>query len=220
MNDCGVYAIINAVNGQAYIGSSKSLTRRWREHRTNLRRGRHGSRRLQQAWQELGEDVFSIVLIEETTHDADERVAAEQVWLDRFNRAGLLYNARLEALCVRPRRTPYIVTPEHRAKISAAFLGCKLSAAHKEKIRLAMLGRRLSPESTAKSAATRRGTIWSTAQRARASGRPNTPETRAKIAQALRGKSRPQDVRAKISATLKRKHQEGHKIGRPRRDGR
>lgn len=55
---CGVYHILNTVNGKSYIGSSQNIELRWRIHRNDLRKGRHHSRHLQRAWDIDGEDAF------------------------------------------------------------------------------------------------------------------------------------------------------------------
>lgn len=43
----GVYQIVNKLNGMIYIGSSKNLERRWRQHKNYMIRGRHSNKHLQ-----------------------------------------------------------------------------------------------------------------------------------------------------------------------------
>lgn len=54
---CGVYAIINNVNGKLYIGGAKTLYRRKKRHLLSLRTGVHHNPNLQNDWSEYGEDA-------------------------------------------------------------------------------------------------------------------------------------------------------------------
>ena len=62
-NQSGIYEILNIVNGKRYIGSAKSLSRRWKEHRRLLERGKHHSQILQRAWDKYGGDAFKFLPI-------------------------------------------------------------------------------------------------------------------------------------------------------------
>lgn len=55
----GVYLIVCLPTGESYVGGSLCVTRRFQQHRYELRRGDHHSARLQAAWVEHGEDAFS-----------------------------------------------------------------------------------------------------------------------------------------------------------------
>lgn len=54
----GIYLIINKKNGNFYIGSTKFFTRRFAGHRADLRRNKHGSQYLQNAYNKYGESNF------------------------------------------------------------------------------------------------------------------------------------------------------------------
>ncbi len=54
----GVYVITNTVTGEQYVGASRDVAFRFRQHQSTLRGGRHCNRRLQAAWNEHGEAVF------------------------------------------------------------------------------------------------------------------------------------------------------------------
>ena len=60
----GIYCIENTVNFKKYIGLSRNIEQRWNEHRSKLRRGKHGNAYLQRAWQNYGEDAFRFYIIE------------------------------------------------------------------------------------------------------------------------------------------------------------
>lgn len=54
----GIYQIRNSVNGKLYVGSAASLRSRSSRHRHDLRKGKHHSSRLQNAWDKYGETCF------------------------------------------------------------------------------------------------------------------------------------------------------------------
>jgi len=72
----------NIVTGQMYVGSSRDVKIRWKNHRTELRGDRHHSHRLQENWNRHGEDSFVFGVIERC--DEDELVEREQYWMDHY----------------------------------------------------------------------------------------------------------------------------------------
>ena len=66
----GIYCIENTVNGKKYIGLSRNIEQRWNEHRSKLRRGKHGNIYLQRAWNNYGEDAFRFYVVEVCESDA------------------------------------------------------------------------------------------------------------------------------------------------------
>ncbi len=80
--DSGVYAIINAVTGRIYVGSSWKLRQRRTAHFTSLRCGRHDNAHLQGGFKKHGEKVFIWSVIEYCHPDL--RVEREQFWMDHF----------------------------------------------------------------------------------------------------------------------------------------
>jgi group I intron endonuclease len=62
---CGIYQILNTVNGKSYIGSSKQINERLREHRYKLNKGIHTNSHLQAAWTKYGKKVFTYSAIVE-----------------------------------------------------------------------------------------------------------------------------------------------------------
>lgn len=59
----GIYRIINSKNDKIYIGSSKELRQRFYTHRSNLRRGTHINRHLQNSFNKYGSENFKFELI-------------------------------------------------------------------------------------------------------------------------------------------------------------
>jgi group I intron endonuclease len=77
---CGIYSIVCCPTGKSYVGSSKAIYQRWRQHRKLLAIDRHTSRYLQAAWKKYGADAFELLVIEECAPDALE--SREQVFID------------------------------------------------------------------------------------------------------------------------------------------
>jgi len=86
----GVYYIVNKINGKFYIGSSWSIYRRWKAHRTTYRRGDGNNAHLQAAWNKYGEDNFEFKLVKQCS---DEDVyKEEQLQLDEHYGKDYCYN--------------------------------------------------------------------------------------------------------------------------------
>jgi group I intron endonuclease len=79
---CGIYKIINKVNGKYYLGSSENINTRWKFHRYDLRHNKHHSIHLQRAWVKYGEASFIFEIIEEVPNELI--IEKEQYYLDTF----------------------------------------------------------------------------------------------------------------------------------------
>ena len=66
---CGVYKILNNQNNKFYIGSSKNLSKRWTQHKSDLKNKTHINIILQRSWNKYGEDSFSFEIVEECHQD-------------------------------------------------------------------------------------------------------------------------------------------------------
>lgn len=177
----GVYAITSIACGRIYVGSSIDIGRRWLWHRNELRRGRHKTAKLQQAWHLYGEDNFSFAILE-MVQGKDALLDREQFWLDFLEAADYGFNMlhivdkwpqwtpeRRAAMSVKLTGRP--VSTETRQKLRQANLGKTYSEESKEKRRVWSSGRKMSPEAIAKTAA-----YWT--------GRKHSPEAREKMSQA------------------------------------
>jgi DNA-binding Lrp family transcriptional regulator len=83
--DCGIYKIRNIKTNFVYIGSSKNISLRWRQHISALELGRHQNYKLQKAWNEYGKTKFNFSIIELTP--LDELLKYEQYWIDYYDSA-------------------------------------------------------------------------------------------------------------------------------------
>lgn len=146
-NDIGIYKIFCRPNGKVYIGSSVRLAKRIRNHKSDLRQGKHPNQRLQRAWNKYGKDnfVFEVLL----NCDKDSVFVLEQKLIDEyqssakgFNIAACAESARLGAVLSDAQKakasktlTGRTLTAEHRANISNGGRGVKKSEATKQKMR-------------------------------------------------------------------------------------
>lgn len=80
----GVYAIKNTRSRRVYIGSSKNVAKRWREHKTSLNSGKHTNKQLQIDWVSDGEGCFEFCIIEFVDEKENDLKLAEQRWIDLF----------------------------------------------------------------------------------------------------------------------------------------
>lgn len=109
---CGVYEIVNKVNGKRYVGSSVNIEQRWASHRSQLINGKHHSPHLQRAWNKYGIDSFDWLVIVEC-HES-EIICIEQREIDRHSD----YNVAPVA----GRNSGYRWTEEQREKHSKSKL--------------------------------------------------------------------------------------------------
>jgi group I intron endonuclease len=78
-NITGIYAIRNIINNKVYVGSSKNIKNRWRNHRCQLNKRISHSPHLQNAWNKYGKEnfIFSILAICEEK----DLIFNEELWI-------------------------------------------------------------------------------------------------------------------------------------------
>lgn len=81
----GVYKITNINNNEVYIGSSKNIERRWKEHLEDLKAGVHHSYKLQKCYNSLKDknDLKFEVLVEVTNED--DLIDLEQFYYNKYD---------------------------------------------------------------------------------------------------------------------------------------
>lgn len=128
----GVYRILNKVNGKFYIGSAIDIQRRWRQHRHELRSGKHANSYLQNAWNKYTEEAFQFIILEFV--EIDKLQETEQSWLDdtRCFEREVGYNISAVAANI----TGYRHTEASKDLMKAAGLGKKKSETHRINIGL------------------------------------------------------------------------------------
>jgi len=89
MDVCGIYKIVNLVNGNIYIGQSCHVNERFKQHFRLLTRNLHDNKHLQYAWNKYGEKnfVFEVILF-------CENYEATRYEQELVNRTQPAYNIR------------------------------------------------------------------------------------------------------------------------------
>ena len=131
LDNSGIYAIVNSVTGDYYIGSALTLRKRRNSHFHALRKGKHDSIYLQRAWAKYGSEAF---------------------YFRPFivcRPADLIYFEQRAIDALKPR---YNMAPK-----AGNCLGTKRSAEAKAKMRLAKLGKKQDPIDVEARAAKLRG---------------------------------------------------------------
>lgn len=79
----GIYKITCLANNQSYIGQSASIKKRWSEHRSLLKRGKHHNLYLQNAYNKYGKEAFTYEIIELCSQE--ELNEREKFYVKLFN---------------------------------------------------------------------------------------------------------------------------------------
>jgi group I intron endonuclease len=203
--DSGIYIIRNSVNAKVYVGSAKTLKRRFNAHSQELKRNEHHAPFLQRFVNKYGIDCLRFELLELCA--VTELIKREQFHLDNSKAAnykfgfnccptagsllGVKHTAEAKAnmsAAVRKR----MADPEARNKLSAAMKGRFVSEETRQKMSAANLRRVRNPETNAKISAAKK-----------ASGLVISDEHKAKISSALKGRVFSDETRAKLSLAAK-----------------
>ena len=83
--ESGVYIITNTINNKYYIGSSKDLRKRLRDHKNSLIKNKHENERLQHSVDKYGIESFTFEVLE--LHDTQFMVSFEQYWMNLLKSA-------------------------------------------------------------------------------------------------------------------------------------
>lgn len=114
----GIYEVVNTVNGNRYIGSSKDIYGRWVQHKRKLKIEKHHCVYLQNAWKLHGEAAFEFRILEETKESTNVLFEREQYWYDYYLDNEIhLYNV-----------SPIVMSPCHTVTIEDLQQGrCRTS---------------------------------------------------------------------------------------------
>lgn len=207
--DCGVYAFRCLSDGRFYVGSSKRIQSRRRDHISKAKNG--CTNYFHRNFREIGESQFVFGVLEYCSEEG--RFLREKFWVEKLNAVESGFNTKSDpsvgydykvSIATRKRMSDALrgrkMTPEQNAKNSAANKGRKISAEQKAKISAFHLGRKRSEETRRRLSAA-------------ATGRKMHPDTRIKLIAANTGKKMSAETRSKISMTLKlRKEAKKHRI--------
>jgi len=165
MKQSGIYRIRNIVNGMLYIGSAINFTRRWWQHRQELRDNIHHSPRLQNAWNKYGAEAFEFEIVE-LVLNRNQLMEREQYWLDYYDSSNKEKGYNIVQIVTSP------------------MLGRKHTEETKKLMSLAHLGKKQSPEHIKNAAESHRGKIRTEEQRKHC-GRVWTDEQKKKQSEIL-----------------------------------
>jgi len=91
----GVFQIKNKVNGKLLLGSSLNLDGPLNRYKFELRLGSHRNKKLQEEWQQYGEENFDfeileVIKIKDDPHFdlKDELTLLEEIWLEKLQPFG------------------------------------------------------------------------------------------------------------------------------------
>lgn len=148
----GIYKITNKINGHCYIGSAIDINKRWIGHKKLLKKDKHHSRHLQNAWNKYGSENFIFSVVEYCFPLA--LIFREQHFIDTVKPE---YNLSPTA----GNTLGYKHTPEARANMSAAGKGRVFTPEHRAKIAEANKRRIYTPEMRENISAGQRGRVLS-----------------------------------------------------------
>lgn len=178
-----IYAIVNNVTRDMYVGSSVGVNRRWSAHRNLLTKKCHYNSRLQRAYDKYGSSSFDWEIIQ-FVDDKSQLITREQFWMNFF---APVYNVRPVANS--PLGTK--ASDETRAKMSVSAKKRGFSDEHKQNI----------------SKAKRGVSVMSEAQKKHLSevnkGKVLSVETREKIRVTSTGRYHTNEAKQKISVAAK-----------------
>lgn len=180
----GVYCILSLCNSKIYIGSSKNIYKRIRDHFYLLKNYKHYNTYLNMSFLKYGKSNFCFSVIEEC--GIDKLIDREQFYIDDFKCTdkNIGYNIAVSA-------NNTIVSEETRRKISESLigkpgrrLGFKVSESTKEKLRVIFTGKVCSEETKIKISESLKGVnVWA---KGTIKG-PRSAEIKAKISLKNRG---------------------------------
>jgi len=134
MNKCGIYAIVNELNGKIYVGSSVNIKDRLVKHKSALNLNKNISPHLQKAWNKYGEDAFRFSILEECKEDM--LIIREQAWIDYYDSMNKDKGYNLKEAGSHGKHSE-----ETKKKISQSHIGIKHGDDAKRKMSLAKKGK-------------------------------------------------------------------------------
>ena len=175
MDTSGIYAIVNRVTNDMYVGSSVTIARRWRTHKSQLNNNKHYCLHLQNAYAKYGANFFDWKIIE-YVEDNSSLIQREQIWIDFFSPAynkrhiansplGTKHSAETRAkMSVSAKKK--IFTKEHKLNISKAKKGVSTISIEQRKLLSELAKNKVfSAESRAKISASLKGNKRATAKK-------------------------------------------------------
>jgi len=134
-----IYCIYNEITDKIYIGSTKNIYGRLKNHLIKLSKKQHENSYLQNTFNKYGIDSFHFNVLEYCKKD--NLIKREQYYIDLYNSSNRKYGYNLITYSRRK-----IYTDEIKKKISDSLKGHKTSLETRRKLSLANKGRKMSKE--------------------------------------------------------------------------
>lgn len=179
-SNCGVYRILNIKTNEFYIGSSKNVVTRFRQHVTSMRGNYSHCSTLQKVFNKYGEEslIFQVLL---TCNEKYIRYYEQSLIYELNPRYNRCYNITSKGL---------EWSKESRNKLSNSKKNTTLSEEHKRKISESMKGKTVSFETKQKMSKSRTGIKLS-------------EKTKQKMRNAHKGKKLSENTKLKMSIAHK-----------------
>jgi len=131
----GIYCIYNLANRKCYVGQAKDIEKRWKQHRQELRIGKHYNEHLQRAWQKYGETTFQFMVLEYCTEDKLDEL--EALYIEECDAYENGYNMTLGGEGTRG----FYHTDDYKQRMSELMKGREFSKETRKRIAEAATGR-------------------------------------------------------------------------------
>jgi group I intron endonuclease len=149
ITDVGIYELRCNITNKVYIGSSKNISKRIREHINNLRKNKHGNSYLQRAWKKYSENSFTYKCLENLPRRSNYKkiLNIEQKYLDSIEPWKEEFGYNINKIADKPPRMIGIKHPMYgkhhteEAKAKMRVPRPSLSIANKGKTMSERLGR-------------------------------------------------------------------------------
>jgi len=97
--DMGILAVINKDSQRCWLEATPNLKGKQNSVLFQLKNGSHFNRRLQKDWNEMGEEAFQIVVLEQLEYDKDESKTdyredlevLKMIWTDKLTEQGFQF---------------------------------------------------------------------------------------------------------------------------------
>lgn len=126
---CGIYAIVNKVDGKRYVGKSINIEARWGTHLRDLRREvikKNSNRHLFNAFKEYGESNFGFEYLETVDNGDDDLLSFRELfWMDHLGSCNRIkgYNLRRDSSgkCIVQEETRKIISEKVKGELNPNY---------------------------------------------------------------------------------------------------
>lgn len=192
-----IYGIRHISSGKIYVGSAVKVKSRWKVHLNSLKKGKHHSKYLQNAWEKHGRESFEFLILE-IVSNKNLLLMQENIWITKLLSADPNYGFNMCLTAGSQLGMKH--SEETRKKMSESRKGKVKTESHQKAINESLTGRKLSDEHRQNLSEAKKGTIAS-------------DESRMKMSESHKGKTASVESKKKISDALIIRHAEARAKG-------